>query len=586
MVSPIERIQTQLTFIYGPDKGRQAWVLVKELLKDFKTQFPSQKESQLTHFDEKDAILITYADQFQQTGEAPLQTLQKFIDSHLRDMINCIHLLPFYPYSSDDGFSVIDYWQVDKKNGDWSDIEKLGAKYRLMFDAVINHISKESDWFQGFLKGDPKYKDYFITVEGDKDLSKIVRPRSLPLLHKYQAAMGERKVWTTFSEDQIDLNYANPEVLLSVIELLLFYILKGAKIIRLDAIAYLWKKIGTTSIHLPKTHAVVKLFRAIVDQVAPYTVLITETNVPHEDNISYFGHPIEGTGQFDEAHMVYQFPLAPLVLHTLLTGSSEKIHAWISSFKTPSSDTTFFNFIASHDGIGVMPARGLLMDEEIYELVNVTLNHGGQVSYKSNLDGSKSVYELNITLFDFLNGPNERKQKMAVQRFLASQAIMLALEGVPGIYIHSLIGSSNCQPCFEASEHARSLNREKFELDQIEGLLADENHTAHMILKGYRELLQARSSSPAFSPQAAQRVVKIAPELFSLLRENEQNNEVVLALTNITSQPQEIKISKIFKEKFGRNWNGAESLTQSQNFSSGQSNLVLLPYQTLWLKLH
>jgi sucrose phosphorylase len=200
------------------------------------------------------------------------------LEKYARGVITGVHVLPFFPYSSDDGFSVIDYTAVNPDFGTWADVERLGRNFRLMFDAVINHISAHSGWFQEFLKGNPGFADYFIVVEEGTDLSQVVRPRALPLLTSVQTAHGERLVWTTFSADQIDLNYANPDVLLEIIEILLLYVEKGAEIIRLDAIAYLWKKIGTPCIHLEETHRVVKLFRTVFDAVAPHVMLITRTS--------------------------------------------------------------------------------------------------------------------------------------------------------------------------------------------------------------------------------------------------------------------------------------------------------------------
>ena len=302
----------------------------------------------------------------------------------MADTIGGVHLLPFFPFSSDDGFSVTDFWKVDPRLGTWNDVALLGKNFRLMFDGVINHVSRESEWFQAFVRGEPPFTDYFICADPNADLSQVTRPRTSPLLTPVKTTRGTKHVWTTFSADQIDLNYKNPEVLLKIIELLLFYAEQGAEVIRLDAIAYLWKEPGTTCIHLPQTHRVVKLFRSVFDQVAPGVILITETNVPHADNVSYFGN---GT---DEAQMVYNFALPPLVLHTFHTGNAQRLTNWAATLTTPSRSTTFFNFIASHDGIGVMPARGLLSESEIHELVRRTLAHGGKVSSKSNPDGSES----------------------------------------------------------------------------------------------------------------------------------------------------------------------------------------------------
>ncbi len=453
-----------------------------------------------------------------------------------------------------------------------------------MFDAVLNHISRASAWFQGFLTGQAPYTDYFISVDPREDLSMVVRPRALPLLTRVETTAGERHVWTTFSEDQIDLNYASPQVLLEILDTLLFYVNRGARYIRLDAIAYLWKELGTPCIHLPQTHRVVKLIRAVLDEVAPGTVIITETNVPHADNISYFGEPHPETGRYDEAQMVYQFPLSPLCLHTFQTGDARALSDWAAGLETPGVDTTFFNFIASHDGIGVNPARGLLQDHEIQGLVEKTEAHGGQVSYKTNPDGSQSVYELNITLFDALNNPETPDPDLDIPRFIASQALMLSLAGVPGIYVHSLFGSRNCHACFGATGRARSLNREKFNYGDLLAQLSDPNSLSHRVFANYRRLLEIRRTEPAFHPQAAQFVLPTAGSIFALVRQPEDEGQTVLCLINVTPQTQtlslELSSNNLPLESI---W---KDIIHHDRLMSAEGNLAisLAPYQVRWLK--
>lgn len=535
MPTPESRIRDILHFLYGSRVGEATWGDLKELLDDFRRRNPHLREhvpppeERLT---QRDAILITYADQFRQPNRPPLQSLHAFLSSHLKEVLSGVHILPFYPYSSDDGFSVIDYTQVNPDFGTWEDVERIGQDFRLMFDAVINHISRESAWFRAFLRGEPPYTDYFIVMDPDTDLSSVVRPRATPLLTPVETAEGVKYVWTTFSADQIDLNYKNPHVLLDIIRVLLFYVERGAEIIRLDAIAYLWKEIGTSCIHLPQTHAVVKLFRAVFDAVAPGVLIITETNVPHEENVSYFG---EG---HDEAQMVYNFALPPLVLHTFRTGDAGRLTEWARTLSTPSNTTTFFNFIASHDGIGVLPAKGILSEEEVQALVDMTLEHGGQVSYRALPDGGKSVYELNITLYDALNDPARPDPDLDVKRFLASQAIMLSLAGVPGIYVHSLFGSRNCHRCVEERGYPRAINREKFGLDDVVSWLRDETDHRGRVFAGYRHLLRARRQSPAFHPTAEQRVLALDNRIFALLR---QGVETIFCLVNVT--PEQVSVS-------------------------------------------
>jgi glucosylglycerate phosphorylase len=560
-----------LVTLYGDAQGDQLYAWLQERLAAF--QPPATPRS----LDQRDAILITYGDQFQRKGETPLQTLKTFGEHYLKGLVTGMHILPFYPYSSDDGFSVIDYRAVDSNLGSWEDIEALGQDYEMMFDAVINHISSESDWFQQFLSGDEAYADYFIHLPEDTDLSAVVRPRVSPLLTRYERAGDPVHVWTTFSADQIDLNYQNPEVLRQVVDILLMYVERGARFIRLDAIAYLWKEVGTTSIHLPNTHLVVQFLRAVLDEVAPYVALITETNVPHVDNISYFGN-----GD-NEAQMVYNFALPPLVMHSYLTGSAARLTGWAQTLSLPSTLVTFFNFLASHDGIGLNPARGILSDAEIDAMVDRIQSHGGLVSSKTNPDGSASPYELNISYFDALSDPkSDEADDVQVRRFLGAQAILLSMVGVPGIYVHSLLGTRNWLDGVLETGRNRTINRRKFAYEEITTQLERAESIPAQVYKGYTRLLKARSASPAFHPYSAQMVVDAGEAIFGLLRITLDGHHTVLCLHNVAQDTQHLRLNLSQLDLPHGEW---EDLISGQGFIiSDSSEITLEGYQVLWLR--
>ena len=528
----------------------------------------------------RDAILITYGDQLREPDRAPLRTLAEFCSQHLRGVVSGVHLLPFYPYSSDDGFSVIDYRQVNPALGNWDDVARAGQDFRLMFDGVINHISAESEWFKAFLQDDPKYRNYFIVVEDAPDLSQVVRPRALPLLTEFTTPSGVKKVWTTFSVDQIDLNYAQPDVLLDIIDVLLFYVAHGAEFIRLDAIAYLWKEIGTSCIHLPQTHHVIQLLRGLLDEVAPQVRLITETNVPHQDNISYFG---DG---HNEAQLVYNFALPPLTLHTFRTCDATALSHWAASLERPDrwaagnsaaqdssgspvrSNATFFNFLASHDGIGLNPARGILRDDEIAALVQQVVAHGGRVSDKANPDGSTSPYELNISYFDALSNPNGGEAlSVQIDRFVAAHAIMLALSGVPGIYFHSLLGSRSWPEGVTQLGYPRAINRQKLDRAEVERELGDPHSLRAQVFQRLRHLLQARARSDAFDPYGSQQVIELNQAIFAVER------GPVLCLHNVSGQPQSMTLD--------HHWQHARDLLSARRAAT---DLILQPYEVVWLQ--
>ncbi|MCD6424486.1 MAG: hypothetical protein J7L35_03190 [Anaerolineales bacterium] len=572
------RILEHLKALYGKDTALVTWERLQDLLGSY--QEIQKGSSPLETLRKLDALLITYADQFQVPEQPHFTSLSNFFGKHLKDQISTVHLLPFFPYSSDDGFSVINYKEVNPEMGSWDNLQDLRGCCNLMFDAVINHISRESNWFQKYLQNLEPYNNYFIEVDPGADLSQVTRPRTRPLLTAVETSEGQTLVWTTFSPDQIDLNYANPDVLLEILDVLLFYIQSGARIIRLDAIAFLWKEIGTSCIHLPQTHHVIKLIRAVLDLAAPDVILITETNVPHEENISYFGQQLDGRNKKyplgDEAQMVYQFPLAPLILHTFRTGDAAALTSWAAALEAPYRTATFLNFIASHDGIGVRPAEGLLTSEEIQGLVDQTLANGGQVSYKTNLDGSQSVYELNITLFDMLNEPDATSLEIAVKRFMASQAIMLSLAGVPGIYIHSLFGAPNSQREVEKTGRARSINREKYQVSDLEKELANPSSRTSRVFTSYIRYLSIRKEHPAFNSLAPQQVLDFGSQVFALLREAEDQRDKVLCLINITDTRADLKIDPALLDS--STW---KDLVRDQVVQPGEVSLD--PYQVMWL---
>jgi glucosylglycerate phosphorylase len=561
--------------LYGEALGAATYELLERLL----MAYPSRIAKKLPRggaLGERDAILITYGDQVQEPGKPGLQTLAEFCQARLGGVVSGVHILPFYPYSSDDGFSVVDYKAVDPALGSWQDVARLGEDFRLMFDAVINHISAQSAWFQAFLRGDLHYQDYFITVAGEPDLSQVVRPRALPLLTRFDTPMGQKAVWTTFSADQIDLNYAHPEVLLEVIDVLLFYAAQGAELIRLDAIAYLWKEIGTTCIHLRQTHLVIQLIRAVLDRVAPQVLLITETNVPHEDNISYFG---DGR---NEAQLVYNFALPPLALHTLRTGNAQALAQWASSLALPSKEVTFFNFLASHDGIGLNPARGILSEAEIKALVNGAQAHGGLVSYKHNPDGTSSPYELNINYFDALSNPNggEPLERQA-DRFIVSQAIMLALTGVPGIYFQSLFGSRGWPEGVQQSGQNRTINRQKLSRAVLETEINTPGHLRNLVFQQYARLLKARAARAAFNPFGEQQVLDCGEAVFGLLRYGSGSGGRVLCLHNVSDRSQTIpETTWIRADDRAKRW---VDIVNHKPVTRSKGRVILRPYQVLWL---
>ncbi|PFN98753.1 alpha-amylase [Bacillus sp. AFS076308] len=527
-------------------------------------QWEKEKWDKIEAPSEKNVYLITYGDSIFEQGKPTLETLHQFLKKEVQDTITDVHLLPMFPYTSDDGFSVVDYNEINPELGKWDHIKNMSSDYRLMYDFVANHISKSSEWFQGYINGEEKYQGYFIPKDPEFNTENVVRPRTSPLFHEYEGKDGVKTAWTTFSEDQVDLNFRHFPVLVETTEILLSYAHKGASSIRLDAIGFIWKESGTSSMHLPEAHAIIQLWRDVLNHFKPNTQIITETNVPHQENISYFG---DGT---DEAHMVYQFSLPPLVLHTMTTHDATKLSSWAKTIGKVSDEATYFNFLASHDGIGMRPTEGILTEEEKQRLVDKVVENGGRISNKTNTDGSQSVYEMNINYSNALiNKGEDDTEELAVKKMLAAHSILLSVMGVPAIYYHSLLGSENDYEGLEASGINRRINREKLEFAEITRELV-ENPRRQGIFQGLRKMISIRQQQSAFSPYAPQIVVDLGSNLFALKRRNDTTGDEVFFIVNVDSQPVVAEIGI----------KGRDLLTGREI----DSQITLEPYQFVWVR--
>lgn len=568
----LRRVAHQLASVYGDgDVDLAIEALADELLAIMRIEPDCpEPERHRNHWDQTDALVITYGDSIVREGERPLQTLKHWLDRYAQGRLTGAHILPFYPWSSDDGFAVIDYLKVNPPLGDWDDILSIGAKYTLMADLVINHCSGSSEWFQNFLENREPGKDYFATATPEDDLSLVVRPRTSPLLREVEAVDGTRHVWCTFSHDQIDLNFRNPEVLKRMVEIVRHYLDNGVRVFRLDAVAFLWKEPGTSCLNLRKTHEIVRLLRTLIENARADALIITETNIPNQENLSYFGNS-------NEAHCVYNFSLPPLLVNTLVTGDCLYLKQWMMSMPPPQHGTAYFNFIASHDGIGLRPAEGLLSDDELQTLVSTMRRFGGHVSYRALENGVNKPYEINIALFDALKGTTAGPDEWGLERFVCAHAIMLGLEGIPGIYIHSLLATRNDTERLEATGQNRAINRHQWDAEELEALLADSTSENARVFERIMNLLSLRQKQSAFHPNATQFTLHLGARLFGFWRQSADRRQSIFCVSNISSEPQTLNLRDI-------------NLIEAQNWTdliSGDDcnavELEMQPYRTVWI---
>jgi sucrose phosphorylase len=531
-------------------------------------------------WDESDIIMITYGDSVVENTEGvefgfsqkPLKTLRRFINEYCDSIISHVHILPYFPYSSDDGFSIIDYSIVNQSLGDWDDIEAISKEYGLMTDVVINHCSARSKWFENFSQQDGIGNDYFFTASPDDDLSMVVRPRTSDLLKEVDTPNGLKHVWCTFSHDQVDFDFRNPKVLIAFVDIIRLYLNKGTTVFRLDAIAFLWKVPGSQSINLAETHEVVRLLRTLIEHTAPNTIIITETNIPNRENLTYFGNA-------NEAHAIYNFSLPPLLINTLVTGDCSYLKSWMMSMPPAQNGTTYFNFIASHDGIGLRPAEGLLNDQEIKDLAACMQKFGGKVSWRQTENGQQKPYEINIALIDALKGSTKGSDQYQLPRFICAHAIMLGLEGIPGIYIHSLLGTSNDEDKVKNTGQNRGINRHRWDFDKLVDALSTTQSTHAKVLSALSMLIRIRRSQPAFHPNATQFTLQLGKKIFGYWRQSIDRTQSVFCLSNITDEIQEVRLSDINLIE-NHLW---YDLIAAAPITPATDQLLLDPYQTIWI---
>lgn len=566
--SYLAKIKGLLAYIYGQEEGTQTFnVLIRLIPIEMAKGHLAHNNEPLS---ERDACLIAYGDMLQASendaskpSQTALSRLREFLELWNRGSFNYLHILPFHPYSSDDGFSVIDYRRIDPHLGDWNDIASLALEYKLIFDLVLNHGSVQSSWFQSFLRNDESYRDWYITRPAAFDGSSVFRPRTHPILTPFIRSDGSTTfVWTTFSPDQVDYNFANPRVLIEFIKIFFEYIQHGARMIRLDAIAYIWKEDGTSCIHHPKTHAIIKLLRALIDYLELDVLILTETNVPHDENLSYFG---EG----DEAHLVYNFALPPLVLHTAVSEDAGPLADWARTLPAPGEGPVFFNFLASHDGIGILPIKGLVDDKSFQKTIATVIERGSLISHK-NAESSTVPYEINCSYLSAVAPSSLGTFEDRARVFLCCHAVLFALAGLPAVYFHSWIGSEQWVDGPRLYGYNRAINREKPCIDLIEAELCNNRSLRALVYTGIEKMLAFRRSESPFAPLVPQRIIPHKGSVFALVRGPDDSGRYVLCLQNFGSKPEKYRIDEV-----------PENQTLAQQ--GIMAEISLSPHETRWI---
>ena len=569
-------ILKRLNFIYrsiiSEEKTLEYSKKINKLINIYKDKEP--KNSTKDYWSENTILLITYADSINRglSGKT-LNDFGKFYKQYLEKFINSIHFLPFFPSSGDGGFSVKNHNDVDKAYGTWEDIQSLSKKANIMTDLVLNHSSSKGDWYKNFLDDKNPGKNYFYVVDKNYDCSKVVRPRDHDLLTEIELQNKKKFLWCTFSHDQIDLNFKNPDVLLEFIRLILKLSSYGIKIFRLDAVAFIWKQPGTTCLNLSQTHEIIKLLRDIVDQLDKNLIIVTETNLPKQENLSYFG-------KNDEAHWIYNFSLPPLIVNTFLFEDSVALTKWSMKMPPAQLGNAYLNFIASHDGIGMRPAEGVLSDKEIKKMLQRLKKNGSKFSMRKLSNNEEKVYEANISLFNALQfTDSDLKGKFALKRFIAAHCIILAIEGVPAFYFNSLFATKNDEETFASTGVKRNLNRYKWHYSTLVNLIKTNNTIEKNCYETFKKLISIRKIQPAFHPNATQFTLNLDKNIFAVWRQSRDRKQSIFALTNVSSKTIKFNTNKINLID-DEQW--FDLLSQETKITDDQY-IKLMPFQSLWI---
>ena len=521
---------------------------------------------------EKDAFLITYGDTIIDGAHKPLDLLEDFLSRYMGGVVDGVHILPFFPFSSDDGFAVTDYRAVNPQLGEWSDISRIASNFHLVSDLVLNHVSSQGNWFNQYRQGKAPYDKFFYEADPDQDLSAVVRPRTTPLLQKIETRNGDRHVWCTFSHDQIDLDFSNPEVLLEMLRIIRMHIDKGVRTLRLDAVAFIWKEPGTSCIHLPQTHAIVQLIRLLVDYTFETVVLLTETNVPRSENLSYFGNR-------NEAHAVYNFPLPPLILHAMQSGSAEYLNRWQATMPPAQLGCAYLNFTASHDGIGMRPAEGVLPAEEKNRMIETAQQAGALVSMRTMPDGTEAAYELNCSLFDVMRSTFKGEDDHHFDRFICSQTIPMSLEGIPAFYVHSFLGTPSDHEAVERRGMNRAINRHRWHYPDLLERMEDEGSDQARVMKALSGRLRIRARQPGFHPNATQFTLRLDPRLFGVWRQSLDRYQSIFAIHNVSDETVTVSPNELNMIE-DDNW---RDLLSAEEIDASADRIIFAPYQCRWI---
>ncbi len=570
------KLRKLLETIYSSNTSEEINFISNQLLQildDFSEKSSFEEISDKERWDESYSVLITYADSVYKHGESTLITLRELLSKHFGSLSKVLHILPFLKSTSDGGFAVSSYDCLEEKFGNWTDLKSISQKHILMADLVLNHISSSHPWVQQFINSEEPGISNVFSPDHNLDWAKVVRPRSSSLFSKVNTEDGPKQVWTTFGPDQIDLNWHNPKMTIYFLSLIITYLSHGVKWFRLDAVGFIWKESGTTCLHLPKAHSIVKTLRILLNNLISDGLLITETNVPQRENLSYLVPE-------DEAHMAYNFPLPPILLEAIITSKADILNSWIFNWPKLPVNTTLFNFTASHDGVGLRALEGLMNEKRIKDLLINCEKRGGLVSHRRLSNGDDKPYELNISWWSAMEDSGIDSNRYQYERFLFTQLLVLALKGVPAFYLPALMASENDIKSFSLTGQRRDLNREKFDYESLTSILDNPESNANKNLAYLKNAMNIRSNLKQFHPDSQMECLSYGRCDIVVIKRG-KGRESVYTIHNITENKINYQLYDQDLPEININDLSMRDLLTSNKYN--WKNISLDPFQVIWL---
>ena len=461
-------------------------------------------------------MLITYADSLGKN----LKDLDSILDTHYKDAVGGVHVLPFFPSSADRGFAPVCYDKVDPAFGDFGDIEKLSEKYYLMFDFMVNHISAQSEYFKDFLKNkdNSKYKDMFIRYKDfwengepsqkQVDLIYKRKPRA-PYIDAEFADGTTEKIWCTFCEEQIDLDVSKQMTIDFIKNTIKNMCSHGASVIRLDAFAYAIKKPDTNCFFVEPD-----IWNLL------YDIDKTANEAGAEILPEIHEHYTIPLKIADKGFWIYDFALPVLTLHALYNHTGEYLKKWME--KCPMKQ---FTTLDTHDGIGIVDVKDLIPDEDIEKIKDQMYSQGANVKaiYNSEKYNNLDIYQVNTTYYSAL-GNNDKA-------YLLARAIQFFAPGIPQVYYVGMLAGANDIELLEKTKNGRDINRHYYSVEEVE-----ENQKREVV-QGLKKLMILRNTDPAFSLEGN---IEIETEGDSLVITRSYLDNKIILKANLTTYDFEI----------------------------------------------